>query len=75
MVVEQLPELEDIETGLTEDVVQEASDLNNEWKHHVHLSNDHPNIIVPLENWTGLFQNWESVRDLESGHNQIKAEK
>ena len=49
VVVEQLPELEDVESGLAESEVEQASDLDDEWNCIVHLRNDHTKIIVVLE--------------------------
>lgn len=49
MVEEQLPELEHVETRLTEREVKKASNFNNEWDLCVYLSDCHTNIIVVLK--------------------------
>jgi len=72
MVEEQLPELEYIKTGLTECEVKQASDLDYEWNLCVDLSDCHTNIIVVLEHWTCLFEDRESIGNLETRTYQIE---
>jgi len=50
VVVEELPELENIKTCLAESEIKKASNLNDEWNLSVYLSNDHPKIVVVLQN-------------------------
>lgn len=74
MVIEELEELENVETGLAENEIQEASDLANEWQLHVDLGQSHTNIIVVLKNRACLLQYWESIGNLETRANKVEAE-
>lgn len=69
MILEQLPELEDVERCLTESEIQQASQFNQEWNGHVNVQEDQRNWIVKgvvvLHDRRCLLENWEAVLDLE----------
>lgn len=75
MVEEQLPELEHVETRLTEREVKKASNFNNEWDLCVYLSDCHTNIVVVLKHWASLFENRESIWKLETRTCQVDDKK
>jgi hypothetical protein len=75
VIVEELEELEDVQSCLGENVVEKASDLNDEWKHDVDVCESHSNIVVVLQHRAWLLEDWEPKRNLETRHDEVENEK
>jgi len=67
MVLEELPELEDVQGGLREGEVEQTPQLCYEGYGPVYRgAKSREDVLVILQDGGGLLENWETGPDLES---------